>query len=261
MPESDDGLRFSVVIPLYNEEENVDAVVDELLEVLPPLGLFEVLAVDDGSTDSTRQRLLARREDMPGLRVLSLARNSGQSAAVSCGFDHARAPLVLMMDGDMQNDPRDFEKLLDALASADGVSGMRIERSDTWLRRVSSKIANAIRNRILGDRVVDSASGIKGFRIEIVRKIPRFHGMHRFLPTLARMVGGEVVEIPVHHRPRRAGSAKYGVFNRAFRAFVDLCGVRWLKKRHITYEVVDQRADELPATVSGRGEARSGPAA
>ena len=187
-----------------------------------------------------RARLLARRADMPALRVLSLRENRGQSAAIACGFDHARAPIVLMMDGDRQNDPHDFPRLLDALEDADGVSGIRARRQDAWLRRVSSKIANWIRNRLSGDQVVDSASGIKGFRVEVLRRIPRFKGMHRFLPTLVRMVGGKVVEIPVNHRARTAGQAKYGVMNRALRAFVDLCGVRWLRKRVIDYEVVEE---------------------
>lgn len=238
-PLTDSELDFSVVIPLYNEEDNVDALIDELREVLPPLGRFEVLAVDDGSRDRTRERLLAR-SDLAELRVLTLRQNRGQSTAIVCGFDHARAPIVLMMDGDMQNDPHDFPRLLEALRDADGVSGIRAKRKDSFVRRASSKVANGVRNWLSGDQVVDSASGIKGFRTEVVRRMPRFNGMHRFLPTLARMCGAKVVEIPVNHRERQAGMAKYGVLNRAFRAFRDLLGVRWLRKRMIDYQVADE---------------------
>ncbi len=161
----------------------------------------------------------------------------------------------------MQNDAHDFPRLLDALETADGVSGIRAKRRDSFVRRASSKIANKVRDWISGDRVVDSASGIKGFRTDVVRRIPRFRGMHRFLPTLVRMVGGTVVEIPVNHRPRHAGTAKYGVWNRAFRAFVDLCGVRWLRKRVLLYEL--RSGGSAPATPSAgaarrRNEAASG---
>lgn len=258
-------LDFSVVVPLYNEEENVDALVDELLEVLPPLGRFEVLAINDGSLDRTEARLLARARDLPWLRVMSLQENRGQSAAIACGFDHARGPIVLTMDGDLQNDPHDYPRLLEALEAADGVSGIRAKRKDGFVRRWSSKVANKVRNWISGDHVVDSASGIKGFRIEVVRALPRFKGMHRFLPTLARITGAKVVEIPVNHRPRAAGTAKYGVLNRVFKAFVDLCGVRWLKSRHIQYDVEERsaRASSTPggASSSDAMSKRRGPAA
>ena len=264
-------LDFSVVVPLYNEEDNVDALVDELLEVLPALGRFEVLAINDGSSDRTEARLLERSKDLAWLRVLTLRENRGQSAAIACGFDHVRAKLVLTMDGDMQNDAHDFPRLLEALETADGVSGIRAKRKDGFVRRWSSKIANRVRNWISGDHVVDSASGIKGFRVDCLRELPRFRGMHRFLPTLVRMAGGKVVEIPVNHRPRAAGTAKYGVFNRVFRAFVDLCGVRWLKSRRIDYSAIEASGDGATAA-SGQcstaervrgsaAQARRGPAA
>lgn len=259
--EADADLEVSVVIPFFDEEDNVDPLLDELQEVLPGLGRpYEVIAVDDGSRDRTRERLLARRSSFSALRVLSLRANRGQSAALACGFDHARAPIVLMMDGDMQNDPRDFARLLEVLLEVDGVSGIRAKRRDSGLRRLSSRIANAVRNRLSGDHVVDSASGIKGFRTPILRRIARFDGMHRFLPTLARIAGGRVREIPVHHRPRRAGRAKYGVWNRAWRAFVDLCGVRWLRRRRIDYNVVENGLDVDVAAPAGE-RTRAGPAA
>ncbi|MFQ5504097.1 MAG: glycosyltransferase family 2 protein [Planctomycetota bacterium] len=234
--------RFSLVIPFYNEEANVDPLIDELLEVLPRLGAYEVLAIDDGSSDRTMHRLEARRQDMPELRVLSLRENRGQSTAVCAGIDHATSPLILMLDGDRQNDPHDLPRLLDELGRVDGVSGIRESRQDSLVRRLSSRVANQIRDWISGDRVKDSASGIKGFRAGVLRRIPRFNGMHRFMPTLARMAGAKVVEIPVNHRCRVAGRAKYGVGNRMLRAFVDLLAVRWMRKRQIRYELRDPEA-------------------
>ena len=237
MTEASGTLRFSLVVPMYNEEDNVDPLIDELISLRLELGKFELIIVDDGSKDATHARLLARMADMPELRVISLVKNFGQSSALCAGIDHARAKITLFMDGDRQNDPHDFPKMLAALADADGVSGIRTDRKDNWVRRMSSKIANGVRNKISGDHVVDSASGIKAFKTEVLRKLPRFRGMHRFIPTLARLTGAKVIEIPVQHRARVAGKAKYGVGNRAFRAFIDLLAVRWLKKRWIDYEV------------------------
>ncbi len=255
MTESQAKPDFSLVVPLYNEEENVNALIDELEEVLTPLGSFEVLAVDDGSTDQTLSLLLARQKTFPQLRIVKLAKNSGQSTAVCAGLDQARADIFLMMDGDLQNDPRDFPKILEALKDADGVSGARINRRDPWIRRISSKVANFIRNKLSGDHVIDSASGIKGFRRSVLIQVPRFNGMHRFLPTLVRMVGGKVVEVPVNHRERFAGTAKYGVGNRAFRAFRDLLGVRWLKSRLVLYECELLKSEEEGEPKSERGKA------
>jgi dolichol-phosphate mannosyltransferase len=235
------GLRFSLVIPLFNEEENVDRLIDELRQVLPPLGPHEVIAVDDGSTDDTFGRLDRRRADCPALRIVRLRHNRGQSAALMAGFDHAHAPLLCMIDGDLQNDPRDLDRILEGLATHEGVSGWRVERRDGWFRRFQSRVANRFRNWISGDHVADSASGIKGFRREAILRVPRFRGMHRFLPTLVRMAGGSVVEIPVNHRPRAAGRPKYGMLNRAARAFFDLLGVRWLKSRLLRYEIGETR--------------------
>jgi glycosyltransferase involved in cell wall biosynthesis len=235
------GLRFSLVVPLHNEQDNVDPLLDELCLVLPAFGAHELICVDDGSTDGTVARLVARRVDCPALRVMRLDRNRGQSAALMAGFAAARAPLLLMIDGDLQNDPRDLGTILDLLADHDAVSGWRQERRDNWLRRLSSRLANGVRNLVSGDRVIDSASGIKGFRAELVRRMPRFHGMHRFLPTLARLAGGTMLEVPVNHRPRRHGRTKYGVMNRAWRAFVDLLAVRWLRSRYLDYAAREER--------------------
>jgi len=229
--------RFSLVVPIYNEEENVAALLDEVREVLEPHGPFEALLVDDGSTDASAERMAEwkRAHDASWLRVLRLNENSGQSAAVLAGARAARAPLVVTMDGDMQNDPRDLVRILALLGKGPrvGVVGVRAKRKDTFVRRASSKIGNAVRNWITGDRVTDAACGIKGFRRRVFVEAPPFHGMHRFMATLARYQGEEVVEIEVHHRPRHAGTAKYGIGNRALRGLRDCFAVRWLRARAI----------------------------
>ncbi len=230
---------FSLVVPLHDEEENVEALLEELDRVLPPLGPFEVIAVDDGSRDRTLELLLAGKEKYPWLRILQLERCVGQSGALCAGFDAARGKYFCMMDGDLQNDPRDLERMLALLdeGRADAVSGIRRKRRDNLVRRISSRVANKVRDWITGDRVVDSACGLKAFRREAWEGMPRFNGLHRFMPTLFRARGWTVLEIDVNHRPRAAGRAKYGVGNRALRGLVDSFGVRWLKKRMVSPRV------------------------
>jgi len=229
--------RFSLVVPIYNEAENVAALLDEIAEVLGPEAPFEALLVNDGSTDDSRERMAAWKaeHDAGWLRIVDLERNSGQSAAVLAGARAARSEVVVTMDGDMQNDPRDLLRILDLLRRGAhvGVVGVRAERQDSFVRRVSSRIGNVVRNWITGDRVTDAACGIKGFRRQVFLEAPPFHGMHRFMATLARFQGEEVVEIVVNHRPRRAGTAKYGIGNRALRGLMDCFAIRWLRQRAI----------------------------
>ena len=239
MTGSKEALFFSLVVPLHDEEENVEALLEELDRVLPSLGTFEVLAVDDGSEDRTLEMLLRGKEKYPWLRVLQLERCVGQSGALCAGFDAARGEYFSMMDGDRQNDPRDLEGMLGLLreGKADAVSGIRRKRRDTLVRRISSRVANKVRDWITGDRVVDSACGLKAFRREAWHGMPRFNGLHRFMPTLFKARGWRVVEIDVNHRPRSAGRPKYGVGNRALRGLIDSFGVRWLKVRTVTPRV------------------------
>lgn len=239
-----DALRFSLVVPIYDEEDNVEPLLDELADVLPASGPFEVLLVDDASTDRSVELVLAwkRRRGADWLRVVRLARNRGQSAAVLAGVECARAPIVATIDGDRQNDPRDLAAMVERIerGECDGVTGVRTERRDTWLRRVSSRVGNAVRNAITGDRVADSACGIKAYRRALFLRAPRFHGMHRFMATLVRWLGGRVVEVPVNHRPRVAGAAKYGVGNRAWRGLKDCFALRWLRGRLLDYEIREE---------------------
>ena len=240
----DPSLRLSLVIPIRDEAENIAPLLDELAAVLPTLGPCEVLLVDDASRDPGRARVAdwRRSHEAPWLRILGLREPAGQSAALAAGVERARASLIGAMDGDLQNDPRDLAPMLAILADpdVDGVTGVRAARRDGWVRRMSSRIGNAVRDVITGDRVADSACGLKLFRREAWAAVPRFRGMHRFMPTLVRQAGGRVVEVPVHHRPRRAGRTKYGIRNRALRGLADCLAVRWYRSRSLCYRVEER---------------------
>lgn len=228
-------MDVSVIIPAFNEEENLPVLVEEVHRALEPLGLdYEVLVVDDGSTDSTPEVLRGMAAEDPRLRILRMTRNSGQSAALDAGFRFARAPVLATLDADLQNDPADLPKMLETLAEGwDVVSGVRTERNDSWLRRTSSRIANAVRNRLTHETVTDVGCTLRVYRKELTERIFMFTGMHRFLPTLLRLAGARVTEIPVRHRPRLHGEPKYNIRNRIWKALADLFAVRWMQTRWI----------------------------
>lgn len=238
------ALRFSLVVPIYNEEENVQNLLAEVAEVLLPHGPFEALLVDDGSKDRSLERMRAwkREHAADWLRIVVLAKNCGQSAAVMAGIEQARAPVVTTMDGDMQNDPRDLPAMVARVLAGecDAVVGVRRKRQDTWTRRMSSKIGNGVRNWLTGDRVTDAACGIKAIRREYWLRAPKFVGMHRFMATLVRYAGGKVVEVDVNHRPRAAGTAKYGIGNRIWKGLRDCFAMRWLRTRILMHQVKEE---------------------
>jgi glycosyltransferase involved in cell wall biosynthesis len=235
------GPQLSVVVPFYDEAENLPLLAREIASALDPLGLaYEVLWVDDGSRDSGPAVMERLAADDPRARVLRLAVNSGQSAAMAAGFRHARGATVVTLDADLQNDPVDIPRLLAALEGWDVVCGVRARRRDTWLRRVSSRIANAVRNRATGEAVTDVGCTLRVYRREVVAAVPMFTGMHRFLPTLLRLGGARIRELPVGHRPRLHGRAKYGVHNRLWRGIVDLLAVRWMQRRWIDPRIVEE---------------------
>lgn len=227
--------ELSLVIPLFNEEENLPDLAREIRATLEPSGIsYEVLFVDDGSTDRSAAVLLELAAADPRLRVLRHRRNAGQSAGLATGFAHARGRLVATLDADLQNDPADIPRLLAELERGfDAVSGVRVERHDSWVRKVSSRIANAVRNWATDERITDVGCSLKVYRREFLEHLPMFTGMHRFLPTLVRWNGARVGELPVRHRPRLHGVAKYGIGNRLFRALADLMAVRWMRRRWI----------------------------
>jgi glycosyltransferase involved in cell wall biosynthesis len=231
LPDTED-VAITVVLPCHNEEECVGPLMEELDRVLSATeGRHEVLFVDDASTDGTAGALaeLARRH--PYVRVLTHTENAGESAAGATGFRAARGDVVITMDADQQNDPADIPRLLEAVKGADAVCGVRRERMDDWVKRVSSKVANGLRKWMTGGGVTDAGCTYRAIRREALAEIPIFNGMHRWLPTMLMRQGYDVVELDVNHRPRSGGASKYGIGNRAFRGLVDCFGMRWWMMR------------------------------
>jgi len=229
---------LSLVIPAYNEQENIPVLLERVAAALAQIERpFEVLIVDDGSTDSTPKLLEEGMRKYPWLRVLRMARNGGQSAAFEAGFKAARGEIIATIDADLQNDPEEIPRLLPMLNGYDMITGWRKDRHDTGFRRLQTKIANRIRNWLSDETIQDSASSLKLYKRHCVEGLKLFNGMHRFFPTLVKMRGYSVLETPVKHSQRYAGTAKYGLRNRAWRAFIDLLAVRWMKKRYLQYEV------------------------
>jgi glycosyltransferase involved in cell wall biosynthesis len=239
---------LSVVIPVYNEEENLAPLWAELRAVLEGLRLsFEVIFVDDGSRDRSAEIIRGLRGADPRVRLVRLKANAGETAATDAGFKAARGRLVVTMDADLQNDPADLPALLAKLDTWDAATGWRVDRAagDTWVRRLSSRVANGIRNAISEETIHDSGCTYRAFRRECLRDLALYRGFHRFIPTLLRMRGFRVVEVPVRNRPRRFGRSKYGISNRALVAFLDLLVVRWMKSRLLRYEVTEDLGGDL----------------
>ena len=233
---------LSVVIPVYNEEENLPLLWPELRTVLDGLGTsYEVIFVDDGSRDRSADIVRAFRESDPRVRLVRLKENAGETAATDAGFKATRGRHVVVMDADLQNDPRDIPRLLQGLDQWDAVTGWRVNRGegDSLVRRASSRVANRTRNWLSHDTIQDSGCTFRAFRRECLRGLVLYRGFHRFIPTLLKMRGYRVLEVPVNHRPRRFGQSKYGVLNRVFVASADLLVVRWMKSRLLRYEVAE----------------------
>jgi glycosyltransferase involved in cell wall biosynthesis len=221
---------LSVVIPVYNESPNLRRLYEELTETLGDWGRpYEIIVVDDGSTDDSFQVLEKLHSGDPRLRVVRFRRNFGQTAAFAAGFAHARGPIIVTADGDLQNDPRDIPEMIERLeAGADIVCGWRKNRQDTFLtRRVPSMIANGLISRATGVRLHDYGCSLKAFRAEIVKPLRLYGEMHRFIPAIASELGVTIDEIVVHHRPRMHGTSKYGL-SRTIRVVLDLLTVKYL---------------------------------
>ena len=239
---------LSVVIPVYNEEASLTPLWSELRGILEQLELaFEVVFVDDGSCDRSAEIIRSFRETDQRVRLVRLKANGGETAATDAGFKAARGRRVVVMDADLQNDPRDIPMLLSHLDHWDAVTGWRVNRAagDNVVRRVSSRIANRIRNWVSDETIQDSGCTFRAFRRECLRGLVLYRGFHRFIPTLLKMRGYRVIEVPVGHRPRQFGRSKYGVLNRAVVAFVDLLVIRWMGARLLRYEIVEDVGGDL----------------
>lgn len=230
-----DSPEISVVVPVFNEQENLPILQSEIRAALGGLD-YELIFVDDGSTDASADKI----DRAVNVRVLRFEKNAGQSAALYAGIKAARGRTIVMIDSDLQNDPADIPKLLAEISrGADLVCGYRAQRKDTLSKRLTSRIANFVRSRFTKDYVRDTGCTLKAMRRECTGALIPFKGMHRFIPALIRGAGFGLVEIPVNHRPRRFGQTKYGFGSRAWRATMDMFGVRWLLSRRLNYKVRD----------------------
>ena len=240
MGESRD-VEISVVVPVYNEEANLPILIPKLVEVFHRLGsLYEMIFVDDGSSDGSRKLLKEMASQVPSLHWVGLKQNRGLSTALLAGMREARGKIIVTLDSDLQNDPEDIPRLLGYLDQHDMATGWRQKREDPWLKRIASRIANSVRNRLSGERINDSACTLRVFKRECLQDIPIFNGMHRFMSTLVKMRGYQIIEVPVTHHPRKYGESKYNIRNRMWRSFVDLLAVRWMKGRRIQYDVEER---------------------
>ncbi len=238
-PDNHSSLKplLSVVVPVHNEAANIGALVAEISHAMTELGAFEIIVVNDGSTDETGQVLAQAAQSDAQLIVVTHATNFGQSAALLSGVRAASAAWIATLDGDGQNDPADIPGLWRRLQSADPgenlklIAGHRQDRRDSWVRRVSSKIANGVRGGLLGDGTPDTGCGLKLIERKTFLELPYFDHFHRFFPALVQRAGGRVESVPVGHRPRGGGQSHYGVGNRLWAGIVDLIGVLWLKRR------------------------------
>lgn len=233
MTETTRSPAVSVIVPLFNEEENMSILQSELNATLGGTD-HEIIFVDDGSVDRTVERIVPG----PNIRVIRFGTNTGQSAAIYAGLEAARGATAVLIDGDLQNDPADIPRLLAEIdRGADLVCGYRAQRKDTLVKRLTSRTANFVRSRFTKDGVRDTGCTLKAMRCECVSALVPFKGMHRFIPALVKAAGYRLVEIPVNHRPRRFGQSKYGLGNRALRATIDMFGVRWLLSRRLNYKI------------------------
>ena len=239
----------SVIIPIKDERENLVPLIDQLLKVLESrqescTAPFEILFIDDGSTDGSSSLLDQMTEQYAPVTVFHLDKNYGKTAALDAGFTQSRGELVITLDGDLQTDSADIGTLLPYVAQYDLVCGRRMVRQDHLIRKLSSRIANFVRNAVIADGMHDTGYGFMIFHRAVIEKVPLFEGMHRFFPALALMHGFTVIEVPVRHYPRVHGISKYGVGNRLFKGLYDLFAVRWMQSRCLRYRI---RQDSTPA--------------
>lgn len=226
--------KISFVVPVYNEEANINGLFEEIRTVADSLGHeYELCLVDDGSTDRSLEKIRELAKKHSQLKYVSLSKNSGQSAALSVGFQKATGDVIITLDADLQNDPRDIPRLLEYYGEYDMVNGWRYDRQDTLAKKIGSKIGNFVRNTLTWESIHDTGCSLKIMRARMLKRIPIFRGLHRFLPTLMRLEGARVVEVKVNHRPRVHGISKYSNLKRGVEGLYDVIAVRWMIKRHL----------------------------
>lgn len=234
---------YSVVIPLKNEESNIVDLINELEPVMHHLKApWELICIDDGSTDGTRQILSKLMSQKPYLRTIFFTKNYGQSSAFDAGFKAAKGNFVITLDGDRQNDPNDIPRLLELIGDCDLVCGIRSKRKDSLSKRLTSRLANFVRSRLCDDGVQDTGCSLKVYRRECLQNIKMYQGMHRFLPALFKIEGFRIQQVSVNHRERLKGQSNYNFFNRSFNTIADLFAVRWMQKRHLHYQIESQKS-------------------
>lgn len=234
-------IEYSIVIPVFNEEENIELLTNEVVSVMETItDKYEIIFVDDGSTDNSFNVIKQIKQRFEKIRAVSFEKNSGQSAALEAGFRKSRGRVVITMDADLQNDPKDIPILLEKLKYTDVVVGWRKERKDSLKKKITSILGNFFRNLFLGEKIHDTGCSLKAFKREAIERLKLYKGMHRFFPALVAMEGYKVDEVKVSHRPRKFGKTKYGFFDRFSTASFDLFAVMWMKKRVVPYKIKEE---------------------
>jgi dolichol-phosphate mannosyltransferase len=232
---------ISFVIPLFNEEENIEILYNELLSVIKLISIdYEILFINDGSIDNTLKVLKTIANKNSNVKYISFYRNMGQSAALAAGFNYAKGDIIITMDGDLQNNPNDLIEMLKYYGDFDMVTGWRQKRRDSLWKKIGSYIGNTVRNLLTNEKIHDTGCSLKIMKAEILKKIKMYKGLHRFLPTLMKLEGAKIKEIKVSHRPRYKGKSKYNNLHRAREGFFDVLAVRWMIKRHIKYKIEEK---------------------
>ncbi len=243
MTQPSSATTVTLIVPVYNEQDNLPLLTQEIATALQTQARpWQVLYVDDGSTDNSLNVMKQLAEENPHVRYLAFAENCGQSAAFAAGFKEAEGDVLVTLDADLQNDPADIPAMLDCYDKGyDMVIGWRKNRQDTVQKKWASRFANAVRNRLSRETVRDTGCSLKVLRASMARELPMFTGMHRFLPTLMKLRGATVAELPVNHRQRKHGVSKYGIWDRAFSALYDLFAVRWMQSRSFRYSIREKK--------------------
>jgi len=232
------GRMVSMVVPAYNEAGNLAMLVAEIEAAMSGVAHpYEVLIVEDGSTDDTRAVVKRLAAEKPHIKAIYFDGNYGQSAGLDAGIKAAAGEYIVTLDADLQNDPADIPKLLRELERYDAVFGWRMNRKDTWTKKLTSRFANKVRCWATGDGIRDTGCSLKAFRREAIAPVKLFTGMHRFLGTLLKYEGRTIAEVPVNHRPRKFGRSKYSIFNRGIRPAMDLLAVMWMRRRYLRYRI------------------------